>query len=182
VADLMETQSGQADRLSKRAEATFLETYDCESALLPKADDKWRAMKQIYRPSYVLNHFVHYSTVTKRIVHFPDQVSPMFIQRKPFERRVDEVSEAFMLHTKTASVEATQGWEQRCHFENHSEKKGCPVGIPFPLSSSGAQTMSNVTRDGFVCNCYQHERVQQLVPTLRKELERVTLSLNRFKS
>jgi hypothetical protein len=141
--------------LTKRSEATFLQAYDCESTPLPKPDFGWRAKKQIYRPSFVLNHFVHYSTVTARIHDAPDEASPPFLQRKPWERRVGEVDEAFMLHTKTTSPPATLNWRDHCQDPN--KPKQCPVGIVWPLG--GAKP--TVTRDGLARNCYQHERIQK---------------------
>jgi hypothetical protein len=141
--------------LAKRGNATYLEAYDCEYTPLPKPDFAWRAQKQIYRPSFVLNHFIHYTTVTSRIHEAPKELSPPFIQRKPYERRVDELTEAFMLHTKTTAPPATQKWKYSCQGTND---KKCPVGIPFPNGvSSGAKTE---TEDGLAFNCYQHERIQ----------------------
>lgn len=166
--EFMEPSSSRPDCLSKLPNTTFLQAYDCESEPLPKPSIKWRAMKQIYRPSYVLNHFVHYSTVTKRIVDHPDQVSPMFIEKAPYERRVDEISEAFMLHAKTTSVEATQGWAKRCHVGKQNTKKGCPIGVPFPSEAEKGE--GNITKDGLVYNCYNHKKVQALVPLLEAAL------------
>lgn len=173
--DCMDEQQGSG-LLSKRSDnTTYLETYDCESDPLPKPANKWRAMKQLYRPWYVLNHFVHYSTVTKRILDHPEQPSPLFIEKAPFERRVDELHEAFMLHTKTTPPpEATKGWKQRCSSRSAGSRssKPCPVGIPFPLNHDAAATLSNVSSTtGLVYNCYQHERIQyDLVPKLKAAL------------
>lgn len=73
--------------LTKKAENTYLETYNCEYIKSPKPERFARAMvrndfcafcyimpkpqhsiiliqKQMYRPDFVLSHFVHYSTVT----------------------------------------------------------------------------------------------------------------------
>ena len=157
-------QSDSSGRLAKRANVTFLAAYDCESGPLPKANDKWRAMKQVYRPWYVLNHFVHYSTVTNRILDHPEQVSPMFIERSPYERRVDEINEAFMLHTKTTPLESTKRWKLKCHV--NARKNTCPVGIAFPFNNSDV----NANKDGMRYNCYRHERVQRLVPGLERAI------------
>ena len=172
--EFMEPDGKSSGCLSKRSNVTFLEAYDCESEPLPKPKDKWRAMKQIYRPWYVLNHFVHYSTVTKRILSNPEQASPGFIEKAPYERRVDEVNEAFMLHAKTTTPEATKNWNIKCHVSAAANKKNtaCPVGIAFPLDAdSTAASNSTTSADGMVYNCYRHKSVQELVPKLEKAME-----------
>ncbi|KAL3927910.1 MAG: hypothetical protein SGBAC_012882, partial [Bacillariaceae sp.] len=59
--------------LDKADNVTFLEAYNCDSSPLPKPKYADRAKKQIYRTDYVLNHFVHYSTVTKPYMeHYRD--------------------------------------------------------------------------------------------------------------
>jgi hypothetical protein len=141
--------------LAKRPELTFLETYDCETVPLPKPSYGWRAKKQIYRPWYVLNHYVHYPTVTKRLVDFPNEKSPMFEAKAPYERRVDEVHEAFMLHTKTTDPQSTSGWKNKC---KPNDLERCPVGIVSPLGALADSSGSY--------NCYQHERVAELLPKL----------------
>ena len=50
--------------LTKSDAKTYLETYNCEYIKTPKPERFARAMKQLYRPNFVLSHFVHYSTVT----------------------------------------------------------------------------------------------------------------------
>ena len=80
--------------LVKDPNRTFLETYNCEPTLLPKPQEwAWRAKKQIYMPNFVLNHFVHYSVVSRQVLDNPMETSPRFVERKPFERRVDELNE-----------------------------------------------------------------------------------------
>jgi len=80
--------------LVKDSNKTNLETYNCEPTLHPKPQEwAWRAKKQIYQPAFVLNHFVHYSVVTRNMLDNPTESSPRFVERKPFERRVDELNE-----------------------------------------------------------------------------------------
>jgi hypothetical protein len=149
----------RANCLAKRPELTFLETYDCETVPLPKPPHGWRAKKQIYRPWYVLNHYVHYPTVTKRLVDFPKERSPQFEAKSPYERRVDEVDEAFMLHTKTLDPQSTAGWKNKC---KPNDLDHCPVGIVAPL---GARLDSSGSY-----NCYQHQRVADLLPKLHEAM------------
>jgi hypothetical protein len=47
-----------------RQNETFLKVYNCNYIRPPLPDRFARAMKQIYRPSFVYGHFVHYTTVT----------------------------------------------------------------------------------------------------------------------
>jgi hypothetical protein len=155
--------------LAKRSNVTFLQAYDCESSPLPKSADKWRAKKQLFRPWYVLNHFVHYSTVTTRTLEFPKEVSPAFVQRGPFERRVDEINEAFMLHTKTTSPAATVRWKEKCTPQGLKDNK-CPVGFAAPLLDFDSSTKKNGKREEThgLFNCYRHGRVEELVLKLNK--------------
>ena len=154
-------EEGDSHCLAKRDGVPFLRAYDCESSPLPKPDHGWRAKKQIYRPSFVLNHFVHYTTVTTRIHEAPNEASPPFQQRKPYERRVDEINEAFMLHTKTTDSTATAGWKEHCRDTENA--KDCPVGIAWPLLPGGGDEVdksAKLSKDGLAYNCYQHGRIQ----------------------
>ena len=74
--DLMiSTKDGQVDKNNSK---TFMETYNCEPTTHPKPQSwAWRAKKQIYKPEFVLNHFVHYSVVTRRILDEPQKSSPV---------------------------------------------------------------------------------------------------------
>ena len=150
--------------LAKKPNATFLEAYDCEQTPLPKPDYGWRAKKQIYRPEFVLNHFVHYTTVTRRILEAPNERSFKFMVGKPYERRVDELAEAFMLHTKTTYPTSTKEWKQKC--QNRDKPKDCPVGIPYPIlletssGDNGNNKVGNFTSNGYAYNCYRHDRIQ----------------------
>lgn len=57
-------KEGHNQCLMKSDDKTYLETYNCEYIKSPKPERFARAMKQFYRPDFVLSHFVHYSTVT----------------------------------------------------------------------------------------------------------------------
>lgn len=163
------SDDGEARCLAKATSTTFLEAYDCEPTPLPKPDYGFRAKKQIFRPRFVLNHFVHYTTVTQRIHEAPEEPSPPFVQRHPYERRVNELSEAFMLHTKTTSPSATVDWKKRCQDPDDTNRR-CPVGIAWPLRSE-AQSSLKVNTDGLAYNCFKHHRIQNglgLEPILKR--------------
>jgi hypothetical protein len=72
-----------------------------------------------------------------------------------------------MLHTKTTYPSATSSWTKFCRVTGEAAKKKCPIGIPYDLHNTSAE----MDKDGFSCNCYPHERVQQdLVPLLEELL------------
>lgn len=58
--------------LTKQDTETFLRLYNCDFIKPPKPKRFSRAMKQIYRPDFVLQHFVHYTTVTTDIARIYD--------------------------------------------------------------------------------------------------------------
>jgi len=71
-----------------------METYNCEPTRHPKPQTwAWRAKKQIYKPSFVWNHFVHYSVVTRLVEDKPFDDSGRFQVKAPYERRVNELTE-----------------------------------------------------------------------------------------
>jgi len=88
----------------KRPEALYLETYNCDHNPLPKPEWADRAKKQIYRPSYVLNHYVHYSTVTKGTAMLHSEAEERHLswshrhhERRPSERYADDLLEATLV-------------------------------------------------------------------------------------
>jgi hypothetical protein len=50
----------------------LLRVYNCDYIRPPRPERFARAMKQIYRPAFVLSHFVHYSTITANIARYKD--------------------------------------------------------------------------------------------------------------
>jgi Glycosyltransferase family 92 len=153
----------------KRENVTFLQTYDCERTPLPKPDYGWRAKKQIYDPTKVLNHFVHYSLVTTRILSLKEPSNPFFAGQ-PYEIRVNEVDDVWMLHTKSTYPEATKRWEEECKV-GVKESKNCPVGIPHRLYGYDHYSNGTSLKGRFINNCYPHSRIQEdLVPRLQQLL------------
>ena len=144
----------------KKANATFLETYNCDKVPFPKPGWSWRAKKQIFQPSYVLHHFVHYSLVTKRLLDFPNEKSGFFKDHAPYEKRVDEQKEAFMVHAKTTSPQATRNWRKLCQ----GDMKDCPIGI----TKDGS-----VYQDVMNSNCFTHDSITaEFAPKLKALLMR----------
>mmetsp|Transcript_10732 Transcript_10732/g.23779 ORF Transcript_10732/g.23779 Transcript_10732/m.23779 type:complete len:983 (+) Transcript_10732:105-3053(+) len=167
--------------LMKDPHKTFMETYNCEPTIHPKPQSwAWRAKKQIYCPDFVMNHFVHYSIVTRRILDKPLETSPRFAERAPFERRVNELTEGFLLHTKTTGPEMTSKWHEKCSRKGigTTQTSSCKVGIPSSEILLGEENTNVLARgegDGhsiaFESNCYRHSIVMnEWVPKLEAAL------------
>ncbi|CAJ1936075.1 unnamed protein product [Cylindrotheca closterium] len=167
--------------LDKAANVTFLEAYNCDSSPLPKPKYADRAKKQIYRTDYVLNHFVHYATVTKP---YMEQYRATKSQGKrwqrilrenaPSERVTDEIHEAVMVHTKIVTWKNTRDTNIRCHKTARADRawraKGCYIGFPSP---NGTATFGRPADDGMVYNCFINEKVENYwLPQLKERLER----------
>ena len=70
--------------LVKRRNETFLSLYNCDTVKPPRPRVYFRNMKQIYRPDFVLSHFVHYSAVTRKIAeYYKDKADPSTFSRVP---------------------------------------------------------------------------------------------------
>lgn len=178
-----------ANCLMKNRSKTYLETYNCEPTTHPKPQSwAWRAKKQIYQPSFVLNHFVHYSVATREIIDHPDLESLRFNERPPFERRVNEISEGYLLHSKSTLPEMTANWHSKCPLKAASGSiKECKVGIPSTnLLGAGKEEKPGIVESdnsvstAFEKNCYPHHRVKHLVPSLERAMERLTTSGDLF--
>jgi hypothetical protein len=165
--------------LEKLPNVTFLEAYNCDSSPLPKSKYADRAKKQIYRTDYVLNHFVHYSTVTKPYMEFyrdaKDQKRrwPRILKEDyPSERVTNELDEAVMVHTKVVTWKNSRENKHRCHKTARANKlwraKGCYVGFPSP---DGTAIFGQSGEDGMEYNCYINQKVENYwIPLLKERL------------
>jgi Glycosyltransferase family 92 len=160
----------------------MLQAYNCDRQ---KPGEKQRSMpaeKQLYRPDYVLQHFVHYSVATVlseknrteyekdgfswRSRAFPD----------PRQRFGDERTEGLMIHTKSVARQDTAGYNRMCHINNtylNPRRQGlCRLGIPYPPQYNPSQS-TNATPEGYAYNCYVNEQVEDyLIPKLIEKLKR----------
>ena len=139
----------------------------------PKPDWAQRAKKQIYRPDFVLSHFVHYSTITEGILESPAQNPSWNLRYKEnslTERFTRELDEAVMLHTKTTVPGDTRKWFDWCKFGfkgNHRQQ--CRVGFPYPSSTNTGETS---TEDGYAHNCYTNSRLTNIfIPKLKQAMK-----------
>ncbi|VEU33538.1 unnamed protein product [Pseudo-nitzschia multistriata] len=158
--------------LKIRNDTSVLQTYNCDRQQVKT--EKMPAEKQIYRTDYVLQHFVHFSTVTKFTMMGRQETvaAGMNFYRvapDPLSRFSDEQTEVTMLHSKAIATQDTAGWQKRCTGEM---KRGtCRIGVPYPT----LDTSSNVTKDseGWLYNCYVNPIIENhWVPLLNKELKK----------
>ena len=159
------------------ANATFLEAYNCDSAGTPKPEWSDRARKQVYRTSYVLYHYVHYSTVTKGYLTTYQEEGKRwrrnFGERPPSERVTDEANEAVMIHTKSLKADMTARYKTRCRHDWQKKWQGCWVAVPYPSNVSATDVHKpEYDIDGMEYNCYINERVDNYwVPKLREAMK-----------
>lgn len=93
---------------------TMLQAYNCDRQKPGEKKERMPAEKQIYRPDYVLHHFIHYSTVTVMSNMNREDVEKSGHKWKPgnpfpdpLSRFGDENNEALMLHTKAVAHQDT---------------------------------------------------------------------------
>ena len=165
--------------LTKNESMTYLETYNCEYIKSPKPDRFARAMKQLYRPDFVLSHFVHYSTVTADMAREKQHTEGQFIRDRTtnpeVERFVDEVNEGVLIHAKTTVPAETFARDKMCKMNGPSN---CLVGIPCSddVKFNDALHTKNVFKDenGKYCNCWMNRKVENYwLPKLKDALSRV---------
>jgi hypothetical protein len=137
-----------------------------------------------------LNHFVHYSTVTRGLVQTyqgaaatataaqgKNDWTRYFQESPPSERHVDEVNEAMMIHTKSLDIGQTQNWKNKCRFDFARKYLGCHVGFPWPNSNTNnglVASNTNGTYDaatGWEYNCFVNQRVDSYwIPRLEEAM------------
>ena len=163
--------------LQKSPDRLFLETYNCDVEDLPKPHWSTRAKKQIYNPSYVLSHFVHYSTITEGLV---ESCKSLKLRGKACdstnidastERIANEKDEAVMIHSKTMVPRDSVDWRERCQPDfKASHGKKCRVGFPVPNYDESKFGESD--QDGMKYNCYSYEKVSDYyLPRLREAMK-----------
>jgi hypothetical protein len=96
----------------------------------PKPNRFGRAMKQMYRTSYVLGHYVHYSTVTTDVAQTYEEFMQMphsdpndyipFIHGEKWEQRtpaifVDELTQGALVHVRTILPYETRRRSAECY-------------------------------------------------------------------
>lgn len=161
---------------------TMLQAYNCDRAKPGQKTEAMPAEKQVYKASYVVSHFVHYSIATtlseKNLSEYEKEGFKW--KPRPFpdarQRFANEVSEALMIHTKAVARQDTAGYERMCHINNTYlpiRRQGlCRLGVPWPETPYVPGTI-NATEEGNAYNCYVNRQVEDyLVPKLVKELKK----------
>ena len=168
----------------------FLQIYNCDSGGIPHPSWATRAKKQIYKPSYVLQHFVHYSTVTKGLLKTNKEIlnsggkipkSRRYSEDKTSERFTNELEEGIMLHAKRMLPHETDNWEQICKGDG-TKWDTCHVGIKgwgdeVETPHEGKVNSELKNGDGFIYNCYANKDIEnKWIPKLRKALKEISVS------
>mmetsp|Transcript_15669 Transcript_15669/g.35950 ORF Transcript_15669/g.35950 Transcript_15669/m.35950 type:complete len:342 (+) Transcript_15669:3-1028(+) len=172
--------------LAPRATETYLRVYNCEYIRPPRPDRFERAMKQIYRPSHVWSHFVHYATVTANIAKYYKDFGPtesyhrrvhtaqtIFTSTKDGpDRFLNELEEGMLVHTRSVLPHETKFLKQSCALRS---KFTCSVGIACPNTTEFVDKLHKdnvfVDEKGKYCNCWKNNKVELIyVPKLEKML------------
>ena len=153
----------------------MLQTYNCDRQSGPKKK-VMPAEKQIYKPEYVKQHFIHYSSVTAlselsqsefeaagydwhHTRAFPD----------PNSRFGDELNEATMLHTKAVARQDTVGWLEAC-MDKYTGGFMCRIGVPFPDNYDEKKHGTGDDK-GWAYNCYPNKKIEEFwAPNLEKAI------------
>jgi Glycosyltransferase family 92 len=161
-------------------EHPMLQAYNCDRQKPGKKTLAMPAEKQLYKPDYVLSHFVHYSVATVQSEQNKTEYTKNGYTWKrrafpdPRQRFGDEITEGLMIHTKAVARQDTAGWERMCHINNTYlpvRRQGlCRLGVPYPDDWT---PKVNGTEDGWAYNCYVNEKVENfLIPKLKAQLEK----------
>jgi hypothetical protein len=119
-------------------EETFLKVYNCDYIKPPRPSRFARAMKQIYRPSYVLSHFVHYSTVTADIARYHKDNPNMTAEDElpdwenvgaDKEIFLDELEQGSLIHARSVLPDETIYRLDMCRSKSRHK---CPLGYVCP--------------------------------------------------
>ena len=166
---------------------TYLQTYNCDPDPPGAKQRQDPAEKQIYRSDYVLQHFVHYSAVTRltslnRTLFEREGFRWKGRAEDPHSRFSREESEAIMIHARSLGTFHTAGYERICRATTNVSEKGkstmshrtCVIGTPWPLKNKTQEISDSSTTSGFLYNCYINEKVENVfVPKLEEHLRRL---------
>eukprot|EP00536_Pseudo-nitzschia_multiseries_P009147 jgi/Psemu1/257885/estExt_Genewise1Plus.C_2500012 len=158
--------------LKVRNDRSVLQTYNCDRQLVKT--EKMPAEKQIYRTDYVLQHFIHFSTVTKYTMMGRDetlakQMDYGHVAPDPLSRFANEQTEVTMLHSKAIATQDTAGWQTRC--TGQMKRGSCRIGVPYPSLNTSSEVLKD--DEGWLYNCYVNPKIENYwVPLLDEELRK----------
>mmetsp|Transcript_18108 Transcript_18108/g.41727 ORF Transcript_18108/g.41727 Transcript_18108/m.41727 type:complete len:787 (+) Transcript_18108:230-2590(+) len=167
---------------------TFLQLYNCDYIRPPKPTRFKRAMKQIYRTSFVLSHFVHYSSVTVDMEESyndfilknsdPDPKKALQDFRQGLGRSsgsemfMNEMTHGALVHARSVLPYESRRRSAVC---SAGSKHNCGIGylceddVEYVDELHGDNVFKNP--DGSYCNCWRNKVVEEiLVPKLESLL------------
>ena len=156
---------------------TLLQAFNCDKYLPDQKYEPDPAEKQFYRADYVLQHFIHYSGVTKMLdmnkTEFEKEGFPWHRSRDPRQRVAVEATEGLMIHAKTISARSTAGYHWQCTTESlkhpANRRGNCLLGMPYPQVYDRG---NNWTEDGLLYNCHVNTKVEnEYVPKLEAAMK-----------
>jgi hypothetical protein len=152
----------------------------CDYIKHPRLNRFRRAMKQIFKPSKILSHFVHYSIVSSNLAQYHRSYSDTDEYDKvgsggswdSNERFLDELTEGVLVHAKSVLPHETMTRTASCQ---NASKHICSVGhvCPDSVEFDDENHQWNVFHDsnGKYCNCWVDSYVEHYwVPLLESEL------------
>lgn len=162
---------------------TFLNVYNCDYIRPPKPDRFARAMKQIYRTSFVLSHFVHYSTVTADLAQTFEEnkrnksdstvALPSSKSSNMKELFMDELTQGVLIHARSVLTHEMRRRSSECYY---GSRIGCMVGylcddtVIFVDELHKNNSFRNT--GGEYCNCWRNPVVENvLVPLLEHRIQ-----------
>jgi hypothetical protein len=193
--------------LGPKSGEPFLSVYSCEYIRSPKPTRFARAMKQIYRTSYVYSHFVHYSTVTADIaityaefkmkkkahttgdrksaaraaVYVASAHGRRWEEESP-ELFMDEQTQGALVHARSVLPHETRRQTAECYLKS---KFNCMVGylcddaVPFVDAVHQNNVFQN-PNNGTYCNCWRNRVIDEtLVPLLAKRMNEWAALINK---
>jgi len=163
--------------MSEPKDKTMLQLYNCNKYPIPKPDWSYRARKQIYKPSYVLSHFVHYSTVTSDMAKYWEEAekagiewTALFKENGKYGLNLDEQLDGILLHAKSVIPREFPEQQQLCH----TMQDNCVLGYPWPENKAiiSNDTAKLRNKDGFMYTCFINDLVEKVwVPRLEEALK-----------
>lgn len=152
----------------------------------PKPERFQRAMKQIYRPSYVLSHFVHYSTITADMAEtysqFISHSNPSSYDLNVRERRfteqspelfLNELTQGSLIHSRSILPHETMRRSAECF---NKSPWNCMLGYlcedEILFSDEKHKDNTFQKSNGEYCNCWRNPVVDDtLVPLLAERIQ-----------
>lgn len=166
--------------IAPRSNETFLKVYNCDFMPPPRPERFSRAMKQIYKPAFVQQHFVHYSAVTGDMSTYYQDLSAAQqanFTKGPHESAwgdvfLDDVTEGVLIHAKTVLPFEMVTRSFACQT---GSKNSCAVGHVCSSTTVFNDTIQKNNQflddEGRYCNCWVNPHIEsKILPKLEAVL------------